>query len=120
MGSTKYRLASLGLAGLMALSGVSVAAAGGQESLACTIRVDVPNSSNDAIVGRSGCSNTIPGTGFIREDRTVLPDDTVGSRTFDAGLATVNGSCGNGRGSYYSQFNSSSGASAQSSRAIRC
>lgn len=114
------RLAPLGLAVLMVTGGTGVAMADSTYSpQACTIRVDRPNSNNNAITGRAGCSNTISGTGLIREDR-LGPDDTVGQRTFSAGLASVNGSCGNGTGQYYSEFRSSSGASAQSSRATRC
>ncbi|MFI7520112.1 hypothetical protein [Micromonospora globbae] len=100
--------------------GAGVAVAGSNTALACTIRVDVPDAWNDAITGREGCSNTIPGTGYIMEDRNNWPDDEVGSKSFNAGTAWVFGSCGNGYGSYYSKFNSSSGASASSSRALRC
>lgn len=88
--------------------------------LACTFRADVPDSDNNAVTGREGCSNTIPGTGRIFEDRNNWPDDEVGKKDFDAGTALVDGSCGNGRGNYYSKFNSSSGGSAESSRAQRC
>lgn len=87
---------------------------------ACTIRADVPNSANDAVVGRSGCSNTVSGTGRIKEYRNNFPDDVVGSRTFNAGLAWVYGSCGNGTGSYYSEFSSSSGAYGKSATVTTC
>jgi hypothetical protein len=110
-------IAAFGLVGVAA----GVAMADSPSAMACTLRTDVPNSSNDAVVGRSGCSNAIDGTGRIREDRNNWPDDTVGSISGGGwGLKTVNGSCGNGRGSYYSDFKSSTGASAASSRAVRC
>ncbi|WP_279635767.1 hypothetical protein [Micromonospora inaquosa] len=44
----------------------------------------------------------------------------MGKKSFDAGTALVDGSCGNGTGNYYSKFKSSTGASAESSRAQRC
>lgn len=90
-------------------------------TLACTLRTDVPNSGNDATVGRAGCSNTVDGVGRVREDRNNWPDDTVGEISGGGwGVKSVNGSCGNGNGSYYSDFRSSTGASAESSRANRC
>ncbi|MFI5490878.1 MULTISPECIES: hypothetical protein [Micromonospora] len=100
--------------------GAGVAVAGSNTVQACTLRADVPDSDNNAWVGREGCSNTIPGTGYIYEDRNNWPDDKVGEKSFDAGTALVDGSCGNGDGNYYSRFESSSGASAESSRAYRC
>lgn len=81
----------------------------------------MPNSSNDAIVGREGCSGTVDGVGRVREDRNNWPDDTVGSVSGSGwGTKWVYGSCGNGNGTYYSDFRSSTGASAESSRATRC
>ncbi|MFY1686323.1 hypothetical protein [Plantactinospora sp. WMMB782] len=110
-------VAAFGLVGVAA----GVAVADSSSALACTLRADVPNSNNDAVVGREGCSNTVDGEGRIREDRNAWPDDTVGSISGGGwGTKTVNGSCGNGRGSYYSDFKSSTGASAASSRATRC
>jgi hypothetical protein len=101
--------------------GAGAAMAESYSALACTLRVDVPNVNNDAFVGREGCSNQIEGEGLIREDRSFFPDDTVGSRSgSDWGVHVVFGSCGNGEGDYYSEFRSSSGAMAQSSRAERC
>ncbi len=86
----------------------------------CHIRTDIPNAANDAYVGRSACSNRISGTGRIKEDRNNWPDDIVGQATFQAGLKMIYGSCGNGRGRYYSEFSSSSGAFGQSSRIRTC
>ncbi|MEU5940937.1 hypothetical protein ABZ807_17485 [Micromonospora sp. NPDC047548] len=100
--------------------GAGVAVAGSNTVQACTLRADVPDSDNNAWVGREGCSNTVPGTGYIYEDRNNWPDDEVGKKSFDAGTALVDGSCGNGKGNYYSKFKSSTGASAESSRAERC
>lgn len=113
------------ITGAVALSlvgvGAGIAVAESRSALACTLRVDVPNVNNDAYVGRSGCSNQIEGVGLIREDRTFFSDDTVGERTgADWGVHVVYGSCANGKGDYYSEFRSSSGALAQSSRAERC
>jgi hypothetical protein len=110
-------------AAALSLVGVAtgVAMAAPPSTLACNIRVDVPNSGNDAVVGREGCSNTVDGTGRVREDRNNWPDDTVGEVSGGGwGVKTVNGSCGNGRGTYYSDFRSSTGASGESSRATRC
>src|SRR5699024_4862676 len=71
---------------------------------ACVIRADVPNAANDAIVGREGCSNRIPGTGRIVESRLFLPDDVVGERyKGNSGTMWVYGSCGNGVGNYFSE-----------------
>lgn len=113
------------LTGVAALSLIGAAAgvamAESASIQACTLRADVPNSNNNAVVGRSGCSNTVDGVGRVREDRNNWPDDTVGEvKGGGWGTKTVNGSCGNGRGTYYSDFKSSTGASAESSRATRC
>jgi hypothetical protein len=81
----------------------------------------VPNGNNDAWVGREGCSNAIAGEGWINEDRPLIPDDDVGYVSAgDFGVYIAFGSCGNGNGNYYSRFESSSGASAESARANRC
>lgn len=113
------------LSGVAAFSlvgvGAGTALAESHSARACTFRVDVPNSSNDAVVGREGCSNTVDGTGRVREDRGSWPDDTVGEVSGGGwGTKTVNGSCGNGNGTYFSEFSSSSGGSADSSGANRC
>ena len=57
---------------------------------------------------------------FEDEVQLKLRVTKVGEKSFDAGTALVDGSCGNGDGNYYSRFESSSGASAESSRAYRC
>lgn len=116
------RATSLALAVLMLAGGASIASAdGGQDVQACALRADTPNLANDATVGREGCVTiAVDSVGYIKEDRSGFPDDIVGDATFDAGTQKIFGSCGNGRGAYYSQFNSSSGATAQSSRVTRC
>lgn len=105
-------------------TGAGVAAAesaSDDASIMCTLKVDQPNSSNDAEVGRSGCGNTLDGKGQILEDRNNWPDDAVGTTEGSGwGVKWVYGSCGNGDGMYYSQFESGSGANAQSSRVRRC
>lgn len=90
-------------------------------SIMCSLRIDVPNSGNDAQVGRANCGNTLDGKGTVVEDRNNWPDDTVGvTQGSGWGVKWVYGSCGNGEGTYYSAFESGSGASAQSSRVKRC
>ncbi|MEK0373251.1 hypothetical protein [Corynebacterium mastitidis] len=120
--SKKYRsIMSTAAAAMVVVGGIVVAgvesahAAGG-----CHIRTDVPDAANDATVGRVGCSNSVWGTGRIKEDRNNFPDDVVGSKGFMAGVAIIYGSCGNGKGKYYSEFSSSSGAFGQSSRTTTC
>ncbi|MGH3750390.1 MAG: hypothetical protein ACRDT8_23670 [Micromonosporaceae bacterium] len=100
--------------------GGGIAFADDASTTSCVLRADPPNTANDAIVGREGCASNIPVTGYIKEDRNNWGDDTVGSRSFTGGIAWVYGSCGNGSGYYYSQVNSSSGATAQSARRYRC
>lgn len=102
-------------------AGVGTAVAGStSEGFACVIRTDPPDANNNAYVGRYGCSGTIAGRGYVLEDRPAAPDGQVGYKYFQAGMAWVNGSCGNGNGQYYSEFDSSSGATAQSARRERC
>lgn len=120
MKSMARKVVSLGAATAMAVGGASVATADIAHTTACTARAGLPNASNNAYVGRDGCSSNQYGTGWVKEDRTRWPDSTVGVRTFSGGMAWVNGSCGNGEGSYYSEYESSSGASAQSERRRRC
>jgi len=117
---TRPAVAVLGLALALTGTGGAVAVAGSRAAFACTMRADVPNQYNNAIVGREGCAQQISVTGYIKEQRNNAPDDIVGSRTFLGGTALVNGSCGNGGGNYYSEANSSSGAQAKSSTAFRC
>lgn len=107
------------VAAALAGSGVGVAAAESSTALDCALRADRPNAANDAIMGRVGCSNTISGEGVIKESRFGF-DDIVGRKTFPAGTEKVLGSCGNGEGSYYSVFTSSSGARAGSSIVTTC
>lgn len=106
---------------LLVLGGTATAVtATSAASTTCTLRADVPDSNNNSYQGRTGCSGTISGTGRVYEYRNNFPDDVVGSKTFQAGLAWVNGSCGNGEGVYYAKFSSSSGASITSAKAARC
>lgn len=104
-------------------TGAGVAAAesaSDDASIMCSLLVEVPNSANDAKVGRSGCGNTLDGKGTVNEDR-FGPDDAVGTVEGSGwGVKTVDGSCGNGVGDYYSRFESGSGAHAESSRTRRC
>jgi hypothetical protein len=113
-------LMSVAALGVALSSGATVAWAESASRFACTARADVPNSANDAVVGRSGCSTSIRVDGYIKEDRGLFPDSIVGRRTFIGGVAWVYGGCGNGVGSYYSEMQSSSGANLQSSRRTRC
>lgn len=119
--SVKSVLAA-GAALALTLTGVTIASieSSSAATAGCHIRTDLPNAANDAIVGRSGCSNTISGTGRIKENRRYMMDDVVGEDTFDAGVKMIYGSCGNGKGNYYSEFSSSSGAFAKSSSVLTC
>lgn len=101
--------------------GGGVAIAESQTAFACTIRTDPPNAGNNAKVGREGCANQIPGEGYIIEERDRWPDDDVGYEKIErAGVEWVWGSCENGRGGYYSEFYSSSGAYGNSAIRTRC
>lgn len=106
-------------AGALVLGGASVAWSQGHEPQ-CSLRVDVPNNSNEAWLGRQNCANSIHIDAYIKEDRPVLPDITVGEAHFVGGIRWVDGSCAVGVGNFYSEVQSSSGASAQSARARNC
>lgn len=101
------------------VGGASVAWSQGHEPQ-CSLRVDVPNNSNEAWLGRQNCANSIHIDAYIKEDRPVLPDITVGEAHFVGGIRWVDGSCAVGVGNFYSEVQSSSGASAQSARARNC
>jgi hypothetical protein len=117
--SAKTSLAALATVALTAIGG-GIAVAESTSMMACTMRADQPNKYNNAVVGRENCAEPRLVDGYIYEDRGIFPDDIVGHKEFRGGVSTVNGSCGNGQGEYYSRAVSSSGASAKSAAVDRC
>ena len=121
MSVRRSHAAAMVLSVVPAVLGIGVAASQpNAEPLACFAVAGAPNGDNDARVGRQGCLNKITGVGRVLEERDLFPDDVVGSARFPAGMTTINGSCGNGRGTHYSEFSSSSGAYARSATIWTC
>ena len=61
-------------------TGALIAVANSAQLATCGVIAGVPNSSNDARGGLSGCTYTRPIDGKVYEDRGAFPDDIVGSK----------------------------------------
>ena len=120
------KLLSAGLVAAFTFSGMGIAVAAPKVTPdACVLVTGTPYTSSSnvkATVGRSGCTNSATWSAKINKDVSFAPDPTIATGSgSNNSTVTLSGACSKqGHGNYYSQVDSSTGATQQSSRASLC